>query len=250
MGDVYVDDELIFKAGATHQANIVGNPSTKRMCSVDWFDQKALNTTRDYTTTLDGDSDAIALTAGGYCGITVATGTTDNNVCFLCSPLIFDISYEPEIETRINIADVSGTFVFFGFGDSTTESTPHSSIDYDGGSALAAAAADAVGFVIDADGATGGESYIICCSVNTSGTVQYVDLTPEETWADGESFTLRVKLDTSGNARFWIDGIEVGYIALAVADVPLSATWNFGTRANDNTNAVYVRYLKKWQTIP
>lgn len=241
---VSVERELVFKGHAAMESNVKGNLSTERVCSVDWFDGVALNTTNDYTQTLDGTSDAGALTAGGYCGLTLTTGTGDNEVSFLGTSLVFDITYKPEIESRIKIADVSGTFVYFGFSDANTEATPAATIDADSGT-LTAVATDAAGFVIDADLGT---SSIYCASVKTGGTVQYVDTGID--WADNESKNLRVKLDASGNAYFYVDGVQEGYIASAVADVPLCAIWNYGTRANDGSNIVYARYLKKWQDIP
>jgi hypothetical protein len=241
---VKVQRELTFEHGrAAIDDNIKGNPSTERMCSVDWFDQTTLDTTNDYTQTLGGVSDAGALEAGGKHGFKGTTGTTDNNVSFLGTALIFDITQTPEIESKIEITDVSGTFVFFGFSDANTESTPSATIDGDGG--LTAVATDAAGFVIDADLGT---SSIYCASVNDGGTVQYVDTGLD--WEDGDSHRLRVKLDSSGNAYFYVDGVQEGYIALAVADVPLCAIWNYGTRADDGANYVYFRYLKKWQDIP
>lgn len=244
MGDVYVDDELIFKAGASVYNNIVGDPSTERMCSVDWFDQAALDTTNDYVQTLGGTSDAGAVSGGGVHGVTFTTGTGDNEISFLATPLIFDISQNPVIETKLNIDDVSGTIVYFGFSDATSETTPAATIDADSGT-LTAAATDAAGFVIDADL---GASSIYCASTNNGAAVQSQDTALD--WTDGVSHILRVALDTSGNARFYVDGVEKGYIASAVADVPLCAIFNYGTRANDGANTVYARYLKKWQDVP
>lgn len=241
---VNVDRHLVFKVDADVQDNIKGNPSTERMCSVDWFDQTALDTTNDYTQTLDGTSDAGALTAGGENGFKGTTGTGDNEISFLATGLIFDITQEPGIETKLEITDVSGTIVFFGFSDATSETTPAASIDADGGT-LTAVATDVVGFVIDADLGT---SSLWCASSKSGGAVQSVDTAID--WTDGQAKKLRIALDSSGNARFYVDGDEKGYIASAVADVALCAILNYGTRANDGSNTVYARYLKKWQDIP
>jgi len=228
----------------SHKANVKGNMDPERYCAVDWFDQKALDETNEYTITIDGTSDAVAVSGGGVIGTTMTTGTGDNEVSyFAMTPLIFDMSQTPEIEARIKIADVSGTIVFFGLSDAVTETSPHSTIDGDSGT-LAAAATNAVGFVIDADLGT---SSIYCASVNAGGTIQSVDSALD--WANNATKNLRVKLDSSGNACFYVDGIQKGYIALAVADVPLCAMANAGTRANDGANYVYIRYLKKWADV-
>ena len=245
MGDVYVDDQIIFKTAASQDNNVKGDLSTERMHSVDWFDRRAIDATNDYTQTLGGTSDAgVLLDGGGQVGFKGTTGTGDNEVSFLAGPIVFDITTSPTIEAKIEITDVSGTFVFFGFSDAGGESTPAATIDADGGT-LTAVATNAVGFVIDADL---GSSSVYCASVNAGGTVQSVDTGIDYT--DGQSKRLRIALDTSGNAKFYVDGAQEGYISSAVADVPLCAILNYGTRANDGANTVFMRYLKKWQDIP
>jgi len=240
---VKVNRDLRFVASAAVSDNVKGNMSTERMCSVDWFDQTTLDTSNDYTQTLGGTSDAGALTAGGETGFKGTTGTGDNEVSFLAGGLIFDITQNPEIETKLKIVDVSGTIIFYGLSDATLETTPAATIDADGGT-LTAVATDAVGFVCDADLGT---SSLYCASVNNGAAVQSVDTGID--WTDNQSKKLRVRLDTSGNAYFYVDGVQVGYIASAVADVPLCEILNYGTRANDGANIVYARYLKRWQDI-
>lgn len=242
---IYVNRTIEFNAQSAIDNNVKGNLSNERMTSVDWFDQRTLDTTNDYTQTLGGTNDAGALAAGGESGVKFTTGTGDNEVSFLATGLVFDITQKPEIESRVKIVDVSGSFVFFGFSDATSETTPAATIDADTDSGVTAAATDAVGFVCDADY---GDSSLYCMSVNNGGTVQEVDTAID--WEDNQSKNLRVKLDASGNAYFYADGVQVGYIASAVADVPLCAIYNYGTRADDNANYVYARYLKKWQDIP
>lgn len=244
---VRIGDYLEFNEQASIDRNVKGDMLPERMCSIDWFDQTTLDTTNDYTQTLGGTNDAGALVATGEHGFKGTTGTGDNEVSFLGTALIFDVTQNPTIEAKIEITDVSGTVVYFGFADANTETSPACTIDADGGT-LTNAATDAAGFVIDADLST---SSIYCASVNNQGaggTVQSVDSGTD--WADTVSHRLRVHLDSSGNAYFYLDGRQVGYIALAVADVPLCAILNYGTRANDGANYVYMRYLAKWQDVP
>jgi len=250
--ELRVGRELDFVGRAEFNPNIKGNVSTERYCSVDWFDQATLDLAtatntfnKNYVLTLGGTSDDGALQAAGHIGFDGTTGTGDNEISFLSTALIFDITQEPEIEMRIKIADVSGTFVYFGFSDATSESTPAATIDADGG--LTNAATDAAGFVIDADL---GSSSIYCASVKTqsaAGTVQSVDTGLD--YSDNATKNLRVKLDSSGNASFYVDGVGKGYIASAVADVPLCAILNYGTRNDGGSVHIYARYLKKWQDI-
>ncbi len=246
MSNVRVGGIIKFLQGAAIGNNIEGDMSAERMTSVDWFDGTAIDLTNDYTSTLGGTSDAVALTAVGEPGVKLTTGTGDNEVSFLATGLVFDITQAPVIEAKIEITDISGTFVYFGFGDATSETTPEATIDADGGTLTdGSSTADAAGFVIDADLDS---SSVYCASVNTSAAVQSVDT--GLAYTNAQTKILRVALDTSGNARFYVDGVQKGYIALAVADVPLCAIINYGTRDADGSNIVTARYLKKWQDIP
>lgn len=241
---VIVDRDLMFRGVANITPNVKGDMLPERMTHVDWFDGYALDVTSDYVQTLGGTNDLGALTAGGEHGFKGTCGDTDNQVAFLATGLIFDISQSPAIEAKIKIVDVSGTVVYFGFSDATSETTPAATIDADGGT-LTAAATDAVGFVIDADL---GSSSVYAASANTGAAVQSADTGVD--WADNQSKTLRVVLDTSGNARLYIDGVEKAYIALAVADVPLCAILNYGQRAGVANTVVHMRYLARWQDVP
>jgi len=235
---VRVERELVYDNQADVDINIKGNPDTKRMVVVDefWYDSQA-----NYTVTLDGTSDAVAATVGGTSGLTLTTGTADNEISFIGTGLIFDITQKPVIEIRVSLTDVSGTVFFFGFSDANTETSPAGSIDADGGT-VTAVATDAAGILVDADL---GASSIYSVSVNTGGTAQSQDSALD--WADGVEYVLRVALDASGNVRTYVNGVEEGYLASAVADVPLCAVINFGTRANDGSNTVMLRSLKMWQ---
>ena len=228
-----------FVGDANEESNVKGNFSPVRMSFIDWFQGDTVTTI--YTETLGGTNDDIAPIAGGLPGLSLLSGDTDNEVTFLATGLIFDISNNPEIEAKVRITDVSQTSFFFGFSDATSESTPASTIDYADGT-LAAAATDAAGFVSDADKSS---SLYYAASIATGGSVAAATtgITPTDT----VYHILRIKLDSSGNATWYIDGTAVYYKAAAVTDVPLCAIFNFGTRDDGGGDAVYVKYLKCWQ---
>jgi hypothetical protein len=243
--NVNVYRNIEFVGDANQESNIKGHLCTEKMTTADYFQGKALDTTYDYTVTVGGTSDAVAFTAAGYPGLTMTTGTGDNEICFVANGLAYDISAAPAAEARVKIADVSGTTFFFGFASATSDTTPEAFIDADSGTVVAGSGiTDAVGFVCDADLGT---SSLYCASVKTSGTAQTVDTAID--WSDNQTKNLRVELDTSGNARFFVDGLQKGYIASAVADVPLCVGADAGTRANDGANLVYIRYIKTWQNV-
>ena len=238
---VNVDRKIVFKADANEQPNITGDMDCERMHFVEyWFDD---TTSALWTETLDGTSDNIAPTAGGYPGLTLTTGTADNEVSFLGTALVFDITKNPVIETYVSLVDVSGTSFYFGFSDANTETSPASTIDYADGT-LAAAAADAAGFVSDADKSS---SLYYAAHIKTAGSV--AGASTGETPTDNTWQRLRIKLDSSGNCTWYINDTAVYHKAAAVTDVPLCAVYNFGTRADDGSNVVYVRYFKAWQDI-
>jgi len=241
---VKVERTIQFVGDANQEANVEGNFLTKRACRVDWFDQKALDETNGYTITVGGASDAVAVSGGGVIGVTMLTGTGDNEVeYFAATPLVFDVTQNPALETKINVADVSGSFFFFGFSDAVTETTPNSTIDYADGT-LAATATDAVGFICDGDKAS---SKLYCAYVGTGITVGVIDT--GIVWTDGVSHVLRVEIDSSCGARWYVDGTQVGYKATACTDVPLCAMFNAGNR-EAAANSIYARYLAKFQDIP
>ena len=238
---VNISKSLKFHGDAANSANVFGNPSFEKMVLCDDFTAVTIDTTNDYVSTLGGTGDAVAITGGGAHTVTLTTGSVDNEVSFLGTGLIFDISYSPVIETKVTITDVSGTCFYFGFSDANTETTPASTIDY-ADATLAAAATDAAGFVVDADKSS---SLMYMASIATGGAV--AGATTGITWTDGQTKTLRIALNTEGDAQFWVDGVLKGIVQAAVTDVPLCAVFNYGTRANDGSNTVVVDYLKAWQ---
>jgi hypothetical protein len=242
MNNAPISGKIDFKSAGNNKANVKGNLLTERACRVDWFDQAAIDTTNNYVQTLGGSSDAGAVVGGGQIGFKGTTGTGDNEISFLSTALIFDITQKPAIQTKVEVTDAAHSFFFFGFSDATSETTPDATIDASGGT-IAAAATDAVGFFMDGDKS----SLLYYGSIATGGSVTATST--GITWADGEKRTLRVDLDASGNAKFFVDGVQKGYTAAAVTDVPLCATFNYGTREGA-ANYLYARYLAKFQDVP
>jgi len=238
---VRVSRHIQFVGDANEADNVKGNLSETRMTFVDWFAGDTVATI--YTETLGGTNDDVAPIAGGIPGLSLLSGDTDNEVMFFGTGLIFDISNNPVIEAKIRITDVDKTSFYFGFSDANTETTPASTIDY-ADETLAAAATDAAGFVSDADKSS---SLFYAAHIKTGGSVAAATtgITPtDSTW-----YVLRVKLDSSGNCWWYINGVQKYYKAAAVTDVPLCAVFNAGTRDNGGGDAVYGKYLKAWQDV-
>ena len=241
---VKVSRDLVFQGEANYGlGNILGNPSNEKIVWVDDFTGIAIDLTNDYNSTLDGNNDAVAIdnTAGGGGWIECKTGDGAGETSYLATFLRFDISQNPIIEARIKIRDVDGTQVYFGFSDAVTETSPAGTIDYDGGT-LTAVATDAVGFVIDADK----DSSLIYAASTKSGAGNVVATSTGITWTDNQTKVLRVRLDSVGDAYFYVDGVLKVIHQLAVADVALCLMLNYADR-DASADDVDVDYFKSWE---
>jgi hypothetical protein len=248
---VKVSRSLVFEGAANTKDNVVGNPSFKKTVVTDDFTGVTLDATNDYTVTVGGLNDAVAIdnsasgAAGGW--ISILSGDTDNEACFMATPLIFDISKNPVIEARLYLTKVTETALFFGFSDAVLEATPAMPIDDDGASPVAAAD-DVAGFVIDADSTTPSE--IQCGYATAAGAATMIDSGIAA--ADGTTSTnilvLRVTIDSSGYVSYFVNGKLVGIsTSAAVSDVPLCGMLATATRANGAGDKVFVDYIKYWQ---
>ncbi len=238
---IKVERDIQFIGPASKTNNVEGDFAMKRW---HFYDPFMHDSQANYTATLDGTNDAIAALAGGYPGLSLLSGDTDNEVSFLGTGLIFDATYNPVIECKVRITDISQTSFFFGFSDANTETTPASTIDY-ADATLAAAATDAAGFVSDADKSS---SQFYAASIKTGGSV--VGTATGVTPTDTSTHILRVEITPSLTVIYYIDEVQVDVDVGGVTDVPLCAIWNFGTRDNGGGDAVYLYYFKAWQGLP
>ncbi|MDA1188803.1 MAG: hypothetical protein O2854_03890 [Chloroflexi bacterium] len=239
---IRVDRHLEFRGGAGLQAGVLGHFMEKKRHDSDRFTGIAIDTTNRWAVSVPGTSDTIAISEVQGGSALITTGTVDNDSCMLASAIIYSGDKNAVVEFRITITDVSGTGLFVGLSDAKSESNNSVAIHYPGNS-LTTVATDAAGFVIDADHES---SSIMCASVDTG-----VDTTPVDTgvdWADGETKTLRIIVDTDGAATFVLDGDVVAKIASSVTPATLlCATVQAITRADEGANTVRVRSYDAWQ---
>ena len=237
-----IDDYIEMRGDAGRSYNVLGPLFEKKRHDYDRFTGIALDTTNRWAVSVPGTADTIAISEVQGGSALITTGTADDDSCMLASAIIYSGSKLAVVEFRITITDVSGTGLFVGFSDAKSESNNSIALHYPADS-LTSVADDAAGFVIDADHAT---SSIMCAS-----SAATVDTTPVDTgvdWADGETKTLRVAIDTDGAAVFILDGAVVAKIASSVtAATLLCATVQAITRANDSSNTVRVRSYDAWQ---
>lgn len=228
-----IDDHIEFRQMARRRSNVEGPMLEEMVHFHDHFLGHTLDTVQLYTSTT-GDSSAIAIVAavGGQCRFT--TPASDSGACMLATALNFEDDMYAICEAKIKIATVANTHIFFGFTDATTESSPTTPIDYDGGT-VADGAAVAAGFVVDADYLS---SSIICAGVGATNVDSGLD------WADGIWHTLRMHLTPDGVAFYYVDGVSVATIADAIATSGTALCMALTTSVRDTGGKLV--YLDRW----
>lgn len=234
-----IDDHIEFRGDALHRSNIEGPMSREMVHFHDHFLGHTLDTVQLYTATHAGAGDDISIQAavGGQCRF--KTSTTDSAACYLATALNYEDDMYAEVEARIKIADVSCTHIFFGLTDATSETTPVTPIDYDGGTKNTDGAAVAAGFVVDADYLS---SSIMCCGKGATDVDSGID------WEDNEWHTLRLKLDPDAVGWFWIDSVAKAKVtdAIATSGTALCMMLCVSTRTTGG-KYVYLDYWESWQ---
>ena len=236
--NVIVDNKLWFNN--LKKANVEGDMLEVREHFADHFTGDTLSTD-NWTATIGGSGDAIAVDAQNGGAVKLTTGSVDNDSCHLGSAIIWSGTKEVSVEWRVKLVDVTGTAVFVGLSDAVSESNGYLAIGYPSDS-LTATATDAVGFVIDADHAS---SSIMCCGVQGGTKETAVDSGID--WGDNETKNLRI-VTKDGAAWFYIDGVGVGYgDAMVTAATKLCVAFQAQTRADDGAQTVYGFRADAWQ---
>ena len=241
--DVKASRRLKFIGDAKHYANVEGPMQMKKVHFIDHFTDDTLSTDKWLVTVTNG---TIAVNHATYAGgmALITTDTTDNEASFLGGATCWEDDLNAIVEIRLLITDVSGVAVYAGFSDAALETTPNMPIDYADGT-LAAAAANAVGFIVDADDSVNGVSSIVCVGVNA--TVLETAIDTEVDWADTKWHTLRVELNADGDATFFLDGDRKGFMTTAVTSgTKLCAIVAVANR-DTGADTVYVDRIECWQ---
>ncbi len=241
--EVNVDRRIKFGSNANFIDNIYGNPSHKKIVFEDNFVGKLLDETNDYTTYKD-TSCTVALsrnTAYGS-GVSITTTTDNTYVASLAGNLAWYPSKNPVMEMRFRIDVVTNVSIFVGFTDTAIEATtllPCKIIT----AAMTATADDQVGFLFDTRQSLA--YFNIVNAINTSGS--FTQLASTKVPVAATSLTLRVAIDTLGNATYYWNGEAVGYKALAVTVTDGLCPY-IGIRNNSGAAHVLVlERLKCWQ---
>lgn len=235
--NVIVDEKLWMNA---NKANVEGDMLSIREHFADHFTGDTLSTD-NWTATVGGSGDTIAIDAQNGGAVKMTTGGADNDSCHLGSAVIWSGAKEASVEWRVKIVDVSKTAIFVGLSDAVSESNGNIAIGYPSDT-LTSTASDAVGFVVDADHAS---SSIMCCGV--AGDTDETAVDSGIDWDDNETKNLRIVLK-DGAAWFYVDGKGVGYgDACVTKTTKLCVALQAQTRDGAAQQVVYGFRADAWQ---
>lgn len=179
----------------------------------DDFCHLVIDTTNRYNVNTEGTSAAVDILEAINGVVQIDTGTDVDNRNCIATPLLFSAARGVIAEFRIRtLTSDADLLMFCGLTDAVTEASTKLPIK---DAAIATAtldfwADDCVGFAVRAETSDN----IFCVSSAATASDQLVDSGSDlvlETW-----MVLRIELDTSGNAKFYIDGTYVGAISSAV----------------------------------
>ncbi len=235
---------LEFEGDANEDRNVKGymNPE-KIFC--EWnFQELALDTTNQYSLELDTDSTV----ASGSGGALMTTAATDTKVCIMtCGGLYWYPAKNPvmEVKLQLNVVTTVGLNVIWCDTSGATFATGELPFGINGTTISDTRMADGAGFCFDSRQDTDYFYAVWDKNGTQSGTILDSTRIP----VAATDLTLRVRLDSSGNAYYYWNGELVYYKALAVTSTdpfaPLVAIRNNGNVAHVAT----VRYVRCWQDV-
>src|SRR3990167_2373434 len=197
--DVKVARRLTFQGAANDKQNLIGNPNPEKVCVSYDFTELALDDTNKYTPFIDSTS-AIALASGG---ITLTTAATSAKTCTQTQGGIWWYPAKKCIvEMRFKIDVITNVAIFAGFSDAVSEASsllPFGIVT----ATLTDTATDGAGFLRDTR-----QTNAYFNIVNTKdNTEAFTQLGSSRVPVADTFLILRVKIDTSGNATYYWNGV-------------------------------------------
>lgn len=235
---VKISRSLDFIGDANEFRNVKGDFNPERIMVEYNFTELALDTTNKYTVYLDTTSTV----ASGSGGALLTTATTDTKTCSLsCGGIWWYPAKNIVMEAKFSIDVVTTVAINVGFNDATAEGTGALPFLITG-TTVADTATDGAMFCFDTNQTTD-YWYIVNTKNGTQGgTILASTYAP----AAATAVTLRVAIDSSGNARYYYNGIAVGYKALAVTSTTPLIPY-IGIRNNTATaHVLTARYVRVW----
>ena len=223
--------------------NIRGNFSPERITFVERFVGKALNETNDCTLFIDTTS-AVALTPSAVSTgrLTMTTAATITKTASYAGNLVLYPAMNPAVEWRVAIDDITNVRINVGLNDETAEATGALPFAISG-TAVTPVCTNGAHFVFDVAQST---DYWYIVSRKAAGTSQATLLASKYAPANDIYATLRIALDTLGNATYYYNGIAVGYLPLAVATTVGFCPYIGIRNANGSAHILSADYYKLW----
>jgi hypothetical protein len=237
--DIRVDRKIEMRGKAAHGTNLTGMLNPNKIFREYNFTELAEDTTNWYTEYLDTTS-TIALGAGG---LILTTAATDTKTCTHSEGGIWWYpTSNIAVEHRFKLDVVTTVAIFAGFSDAVSEASgllPHAIST----ATQTATATDSAGFLFDTLQTL---DYFNVVSSKAGPTKAFTQLASTYVPVAATNLTLRTEIDSSGNASYFWNGVQVGYKALAVtAATPLIPF--FGIRNNSAAaHVATLRYVRVW----
>lgn len=235
---VRVSRNLEFYGDAAQESNVLGYFDLDKVCKTYEFTELLMNATNDYTPELDTTS-TIAVGSGGAL---FTTTTGDTKVASLAlGGILWLPAKNPVVEMVFKIDVITNVAIYAGFSDAVTEGSaklPFSLIT----ATLSDWASNAAGFLFDTR-----QSLSYFNIVNTYGDSEaFTQLASTFVPVANTNLTLRVAIDSAGGARYFWNGTEVGYKALAVTATTALVPF-FGIRNNSGVaHVATLRRVRVW----
>ena len=237
--DIRVQRRLTFSQDADQEPNTFGDFGPDRVSANYEYTELALDDTNKYTPFIDTTS-AVALASGG---ITLTTAATDTKTCTQTQGGIWWYPNQAAaVEMKFRIDVITTVAIFAGFSDAVSEASgllPFSITT----ATLTDTCTNGVGFLFDTNQTL---SYFNVVNTN-AGTEAFTQLASTRVPVAATDITIKVSLDTSGNARFYWNGTQVAYKASAVAAATPLVPF-FGIRNNSAAaHVATLRRVRAWQ---
>ena len=238
---IKVQRSIDFQGKGNYAPNINGNfDPVKKYVSYD-FTELALDTTNKYTQYVDTTS-TLALASGG---VTLTTAATDTKTCSVaCGGIWWYPTKNCVTEMRFQLDVVTTVAINAGFTDAVSEGSGALPFLISG-TTIADTATNGAMFCFDTNQTTD-YWYIVQTKAGTqTGTLLPSTCAP----VAATDQTIRVAINTSGNATYYYNGMPVGYIASATtAATPLVPY--FGIRNNAGVaHVATLKYVRCWQDM-
>lgn len=190
-----------------------------------FFTSETLDTNWTVThASTNGDEDAsISATVEDHTVI-LDTGATASAFQTLTRALIFPVSLSPTLfEARLRLNDVTDVILEFGLTDALNHANGQSFTDYSSTPTAVATNALIMAWNDDTTGAAPATNLSLL-NVNAS-TAGQSDASPVTALTNATYVTLAIAVDSTGDAGFFVDGVNVGGANLAVATTSVFTPW-------------------------